>query len=606
MKNKINTAKIWLIKLFCLACLLLFGIYSRFNNLNWDADNHLHPDERFLTMVTGQLSWPNSWQHYFSTKTSPLNPHNHSYEFFVYGQWPLFMVKAAAQSLGQDTYPGITQVGRWFSAFFELGTLVLVILIGAQLGNSKNRFRAGFLSGLSYACFTLPIQMAHYYVADPYLVFCLVFCFFLLIQKPTLKIFLAIGVFFGLAISTKISAIFFAPFIGIRLLQLISDQTLSIKRAAVFLITAVITTSITIRIAYPMLFAAEGFWPTAINRQVISNWSALKAFDGKDTAFPPALQWVPTTPVMYLLSQTSFWGVGLPLSILTLIAAAHLWSRRKQLEINDPICIALFWVVLFSLYQSLQFAKTLRYIYPVLPFFAAVLGATFSHIEWNKHGKMMLGIGALFCLGLWWSWSFQAIYRRPHTRVSASAWIYEQIPQNSAISYEYWDDALPLSTTEESTVSFSYRIIELSLYDSDSAEKWQLLSNKLANVDYVVLSSNRLWRSLSALPEKYPTTANYYRLLFAGELGFTKVAQFSSYPCLVPRRQQLSFIESSPPLRPSLFRLTQTNDCLLAIATDGAEEAVSVYDHPVVLIFKNTGRFTPEEIRRTLLELHYQ
>jgi hypothetical protein len=606
MKNKINTAKIWLIKLFCLVILLLFGIYSRLNNLNWDANNHLHPDERFLTMVTGQLSWPNSWQSYFSTETSPLNPHNSGHKFFVYGQWPLFFVKAFSQFLGLDTYEGITQVGRLSSALFELGTLLLVILIGAQLAPQKQRFLAGMLSGLSYVLFTLPIQMAHYYIVDPYLVFCLVFCFFLLIQKPSLKIFLAVGVFFGLAISTKISAIYFAPFIGIRLLQLFLEKNISFKKAATLLFVAGIAAIVTIRVAYPMLFSAEGFWPTAINQRVITNWMSLKAFDGKDTPFPPALQWVPTQPVTYLLSQASVWGIGLPLTLLGLIAMAFILHFRKQFKISHPIWLALFWAVLLMTYQSLQFAKTLRYIYPALPFLAAAMGAALAQIQWQKQPKTLLACMTLFVLGLWWCWSFQSIYRHPHSRVTASTWIYENIPQNSAISYEYWDDALPVPVDKKSVSSFSYRIIELPLYDPDSAEKWFLLSSKLATVDYLVLSSNRLWRSLSALPEKYPTTTNYYKLLFNGELGFTKVAQFSSYPCLLPKRLPSNYLEATPPLRPNILQLTQTNDCFAAIADDGAEEAVTVYDHPVVLIFKNTDKFTPEQIRTLLLKSKYQ
>lgn len=604
MKNRFAAAQVWLIKLLCLGAVLLFGIVSRFTALNWDAGNHLHPDERFLTMVTEQLSWPSSWQNYFSTNESPLNPHNLTYEFYVYGQWPLFLVKGVAQFLGQDTYEGITLVGRGLSAIFELGTLVLVIMIGSLLTPQKHRFRAGLLSGLSYVCFTLPIQMAHYYIVDPYLVFSLVFCFFWLIQKPTVKVFLAVGFFFGLAISTKISAVYFVPFIGLRLLQLLLKHKISFTKAALLLFVAGVFSILTVRIMYPMLFAAEGFWPTGINAQVINNWKALKAYDGKDTQFPPALQWVPTEPVSYLLSQASFWGIGWPLTALGLIALAVLWQRKKQLQLTHPLWIALFWVVLLLVYQSLQFAKTLRYIYPTLPFLAAVIGATFARIDWVKHKKFLVIVAALFTLGLWWNWSFQSIYRRPHPRVAASAWMYQQIPANSKISYEYWDDALPLPVEDNSMSSFDYRIIELSLYDQDTPEKWLSLSNKIATVDYLVLTSNRLWRSLAALPEKYPTTSKYYALLFAEQLGFTKVGQFSSYPCLIPR-QQPDLQEQTPPLQPVLFRLTQTSYCALAIADDGAEEAVTVYDHPVVLVFKNTGKLSPEEIRRTLMRSKY-
>lgn len=604
MKKRFLVTQVWLIKLFGLGLVLLFGMVSRFTALNWDAGNHLHPDERFLTMVTEQLSWPKTWKSYFTTHESPLNPHNLGQEFYVYGQWPLFVVKALAQFLHMDTYGGITLVGRGVSAVVELATLVFVILIGAHLAPHKLRYTAGLLSGLSYVCFTLPIQMAHYFVVDPYLVFCLVVVFFALLQKPSFKSYGFVGLGFGLAMSAKISAVYFAPFIVLRVLQLLLQHSISLKKAILLLLTVCCLSISTLRVAYPMLFTAESFFPSGINQQVINNWKSLKAFDGNDTPFPPALQWVPTAPISYVFSQTSFWAIGWPLTVLTLVAFVKIWQHKKQLSLYHPFWLALLWTVFLMSYQSVQFAKTLRYIYPVLPFLAAVIGAALAELHWNKlHGKQVL-VAVLFGAGIWWCWSFQSIYRRPHPRVAASEWIYQQIPPGSALSYEYWDDALPLPIADFTEQSFEYRIVELPLYDRDTPEKWQRLSNQLATVDYLMLTSNRLWRSLAALPEKYPITSKYYELLFAEKLGFTKVGQFSSYPCLLPHWQPY-FEEQTPPLQPYLLRLTQTSYCALAVADDGAEEAVTVYDHPVVLIFKNTGKLPPEAIRNTLLQAQY-
>ena len=38
-----------------LVLILLVGAYLRLSHLNWDQGTHIHPDERFLTMVESAL-----------------------------------------------------------------------------------------------------------------------------------------------------------------------------------------------------------------------------------------------------------------------------------------------------------------------------------------------------------------------------------------------------------------------------------------------------------------------------------------------------------------------------------------------------------------------
>ncbi|MDP7545169.1 MAG: hypothetical protein QGG31_05290, partial [Anaerolineales bacterium] len=56
-------------------CLLLVVVaaatYLRFVGLNWDEFQHLHPDERFLTMVvTGIRPVEGGWSEYFDSGNS--------------------------------------------------------------------------------------------------------------------------------------------------------------------------------------------------------------------------------------------------------------------------------------------------------------------------------------------------------------------------------------------------------------------------------------------------------------------------------------------------------------------------------------------------------
>ena len=81
-----------------------------------------------------------------------------------------------------------------------------------------------------------------------------------------------------------------------------------------------------------------------------------------------------------------------------------------------------------------------------------------------------------------------------------------------------------------------------------------------------------MYGTLINLPEKYPITSHYYKMLFTSKLGYTEVAKFTSYPSL------LGF---------------EIND-------DTSEETFQVYDHPEVRIFKNMDRLPSFEIRNLL------
>ena len=69
--------------------ILLIGGYFRYVGINWDSFTHLHPDERFLTIVTNKLDAEESFMGYLRTSTSQLNPYNHGEGLYVYGNFPM-------------------------------------------------------------------------------------------------------------------------------------------------------------------------------------------------------------------------------------------------------------------------------------------------------------------------------------------------------------------------------------------------------------------------------------------------------------------------------------------------------------------------------------
>ena len=116
--------------------------------------------------------------------------------------------------------------------------------------------------------------------------------------------------------------------------------------------------------------------------------------------------------------------------------------------------------------------------------------------------------------------------------------------------------------------------------------KRETMKRALNNTDYVVISSNRFYDSLSRNPSRWPMTLEYYDALFSGELGFERVATFQETFELGPLRvpdQHLPTMDA-----PDWFNEFE------------AEEAFHVYDHPVVFIFRKTDAYSAANTARIL------
>lgn len=173
---------------------LLVAACFRLVGLNWDQSQHLHPDERFMTMVETGMSPVTSISDYFNTDSSTLNPHNVGYGFYVYGDLPILIVRYiadwmtsvsvyAAQNVhavgGPDSllghfyawlsqtpnwagYDQVTLVGRAFSAFADLGTIFLLYLIAARIYGRKVALLAAAFASVA----VMEIQQSHFFTVD--------------------------------------------------------------------------------------------------------------------------------------------------------------------------------------------------------------------------------------------------------------------------------------------------------------------------------------------------------------------------------------------------------------------------------------------------------
>lgn len=101
-------------------------------------------------------------------------------------------------------------------------------------------------------------------------------------------------------------------------------------------------------------------------------------------------------------------------------------------------------------------------------------------------------------------------------------------------------------------------------------------SRFLAQADYFVIQSRRIFINHQRLPNQFPITANFYNLLFSDKLGFQKIKEFNSFPKLV------------------------IGDWSLIIPDEVGEETWSVFDHPVIRIYQKFEPLSQETYEELL------
>ena len=605
-----------------LAAILLLGAGLRFVGLNWDENHHLHPDERFVTMVENSLDWPSSLGEYFDTEANPLNPYNRGFGAYVYGLLPVIVAKFVGEMTGYTGYGGVFLAGRALSGVYDLLSVLLVFGIGRRLYD----YRVGLVGALLAALSVLNIQNAHFFTVDSMMTFFVTLALYMAVrvaQGEGWGSILGLGVAFGLAVSSKISVLTFLAVIGLAALLRVFSRppihdsagpwerhrrlqfgpwrlSLRVEREApvaeaapidrvlgrLLLAGALVLVVIFIafwafRVAQPQAFTGPGLLGIRPNPRWREDMSYIQRLVSGEIDFPPSHQWAARAPVLYMLENMVLWGVGLPLGI-TIWATWGLMAYQMYRRTVWAHLLPWVWMTLTFFYQSVQFVKPVRYLLPIYPTMAVMAGFGLVWL-WDRGQSArlprtqlrlpfrMLARGAVVTVLLGtaiWAFAFASIYTRPVTRVAASRWIYENIPPGSSLSFELWDDPLPLNLDGHIGDQI-FDTVRMDLYWEDIPEKREALYEWIEQLDYIILSSNRLYGSIPRLPMRYPMTTRYYEALFSGELGFDLLAKFTSRPQLLG----IEFVD------------------------DDADETFTVYDHPVVLIYEKRDDFDMAQVR---------
>ncbi len=563
------------------AAVFVVGAALRLLGLDWDHGQHQHPDERFLSSVLLQVQpAPDLWT-YFDPARSPLNPFNHDISFFVYGTFPLYLVESLARALGRTAYDEAYLIGRALSALFDLGTVVLVYLLGRRLLGPWPALVAAALMALAVHS----IQIAHFFAVDTFATFFATLTLWLLVRysksRDARNLGLA-GIAAGLAMASKLSAGLLLPlFAGWWVLTGVRERVPGdawARRGAwlTHLFAYGVFAALSFRLFQPYAFAEAWPWDWRLAPAFTSALAQQQAIQSGTLDWPPGIQWAGTAAWLYPLEQMVRWGTGPAFGLAALAAlclAAAVWWRRQA----HPLALPLAWGGLNFLVFGAFVLKTMRYFHPVYPVLALV---TAWMLAWGWRHRARLQSLAGWAVGgatavvlsatLLWALAFAQIYGRDHTRVAASDFIYENAAPGSTIAVEHWDDALPLPLEGRNPALFER--VQLRVYDPDRETKRAHLIETLSRTDLVVMASDRGAATIPRMPQRYPLTGRYYAALDDGSLGFDLLARFESRPSLGP----------------------------WTIDDRTAEEAFSVYDHPTVSIYARRGPETSATIQREL------
>lgn len=435
-----------------LILILIAGAYLRFVGQDWDVEQHLHPDERFLTMVESSLQPVSSLGEYFDTANSTLNPNNRGHTYFVYGTLPIFMVRYVAEALESTGYGSVYLVGRTLSAVMDLLCVVLVFFISTRLYSRK----VGIIAAAFSALAVLQIQQSHFFTVDTFITFFTLLTVYFSIEVLTAKpdrvdliSYLLFGAALGMAVASKVNA---APVaLTLPLAAFVhwfgmdeETRASQLPRIFLYLVLAAMASLIVFRICQPYAFTGPSFFNIRLNEHWIETMKSLRAQASGDVDFPPALQWA-RRPIWFSLKNMVLWGLGLPFGLLAWMGFLWMGWKIVRTRTIHPHLVLWAWTGLYFAWQSIQWNSTMRYqlpIYPLLAVFAGWLivelwkAASDIKLSAGNRARMWKSLQVLVAVvGLVsilitaaWAFAFSRIYTTPHPRVEATGWMFENIP----------------------------------------------------------------------------------------------------------------------------------------------------------------------------------
>ncbi len=565
---------------------------------------------------------------------------------FAYGHLPLYLGVAAARlaervgpaltphlppgwALTRDVLNGagmvefrhLTAVARALTALFDVATVLVLFLLGRLLFNKW----VGLLAAAFLALNVMHMQLAHFFTSDPYLTFFVVTAVYWMVRGAGRSAaqgsrgaggqLLLAAVFVGLAVGSKFSAVLLFLPLGLAF-------WLRKGRWMWGLATAVLVAFLAFSLTNPFAvldFSCRAMTPTtqvgpitipAINLRscYLDNITTQSRMVRGDVDLDFTRQYQGTLPYLYPLEMQLRWGMGPLLGVAALLGLGWVaWRGLKNVEqlkncqwsmVNGQLLIVLAWVLPFLLTTAGFYVKFMRYLQPVTPFLLLFAAAFLMQLPWRR---VRIGLVGLVLGGTAvWAAAFMGIYSQPHPWVLGSQWIYAHVEPGALILSERWDDPLPTSMEVDGVLRrrAEFKNEELTWLtgtgEKDDALKLAANLTLLAQADYLVLTSNRVYGVVPRLPQAYPLSSQYHQLLFDGALGYELVAVYGRFLRLgnfYIKPETFAWPGLTPP--PAV---TAYLDSFSGITWGRADESFTVYDQPLTMIWQNVERKTAEEL----------
>ncbi|MFN2161291.1 MAG: phospholipid carrier-dependent glycosyltransferase [Candidatus Promineifilaceae bacterium] len=533
----------------------------------------------------------------------------------------------------------LTAVTRALTGLVDAATVLFVFLLGRRLFGVW----VGLLAAAFLAVNVMHIQLAHFFTSDPYLAFFGVAALYFMVRAiyatdaqwekeaearsprcgATCNLIVA-AIFAGLAVGAKFSATLLA-------LPLATAAWLSLPRPragrlllifAVALLTFVISNpfavldqsceAISPAISLGPLQIPALNWGSCYLANIVTQGAMVRG--QSDLGF--TRQYDGTLPYLYPVEMQLRWGMGWPLGLLAFTAfvwvfwkaARPVWRRLggndKEEEARlsprtQSMVVLLVWALPFFITTGSFYVKFMRYLLPLTPLLM-IFGAALIFEIRDRRIRLAVLLLVLLPTAVY-ALSFMNIYRSDHPWDEASRWVYENIPSGTLIASEQWDDALPTTMIVDDRLRRrdEYRDVQLTWLtgpdELDNEAKLQRNLDRLAEAEYVTLMSNRVYGVVPRLADRYPLSSVYHQLLLNGSLGYEAVYSDTRVPGLLgiylrPDSFVWPGLQAPPVVKAYLDQFRGLNGGRF-------DESFTVYDQPLVMIFKNVGQKSAAEMR---------
>ncbi len=590
----------------------------------------LAPRNLVTYLTVGEFALPN-------TQIECLNPH-----FFAYGQLSLFVGGGIAQVIHRlsriiTLIPPNSVINfsesvmglRIWSALVSCLTALVLLQILRKLNSLFERRLYRYVALLTIIFSPVLIQLAHFGTTEAVLMFWYVVLTYLAIcaiQRENLSIrdLVYMGTVCGLAIATKSSSLLFLT-IPVMVIFVKSATRYFVDRNTKTELVPNVIDSEDIIVTSTEKTVVSGSWRPYVNLGV---WSRFIFISGVGVIFLTIVaglssfifsphnfislrellssmryesdvglgrtipfytrQFLLETPLLFQMRHIFPYALGLPVLLWALVGFCMLPFNRSYNMLR-------FSVLSYAALTMGWYAKWTRFLAPVYPIIVlmAVLGLTyiFQKIVLSIRSRTvssLIGIALLLsCVvpGV----MFLSIYTKRDVRFVASEWVYTHIPSGSYVLSEtanVIDIPIPdVRNKGQIPDGFNIQYLSFNSYEVDVDQALQSnLKDAIAQADYIFVPSRRVFynhtcvdltgkitptrhskEKCAYLARTYPVLKSYYEDLFSGKSGFTQVAVFTSYP------------------RIQLFEET-----IFESPDEPAEETSTVFDHPVMRIYKKS------------------